>query len=57
MTERIAAEEISGPVDPTGAGDTFSAGYLVARAAGADPLDAAREATDTVAAFLATGCE
>jgi 2-dehydro-3-deoxygluconokinase len=51
--QRIAAKEIAGEVDPTGAGDTFSAGYLVARAAGADPIEAARAATETVSAFLA----
>jgi sugar/nucleoside kinase (ribokinase family) len=51
--QKIAARQIEGDVDPTGAGDTFSAGYLVARAAGADPVEAARAATDTVAAFLA----
>ena len=53
LIERVPAREIVGPVDPTGAGDTFSAGYLVARAGGGDPVDAARAATDTVAAFLA----
>lgn len=29
------------PVDPTGAGDAFCGGFLVARSRGADPLDAA----------------
>jgi sugar/nucleoside kinase (ribokinase family) len=50
--ESVPAKEILGPVDPTGAGDTFSAGYLAARSAGADPTEAARAATDAVAAFL-----
>jgi sugar/nucleoside kinase (ribokinase family) len=50
--EPVPAREVVGPVDPTGAGDTFSAGYLAARAAGADPVDAALSATTTVAAFL-----
>lgn len=48
----VDAMEIAGRVDPTGAGDTFSAGYLVARAAGANPVEAARAATEAVAAFL-----
>lgn len=50
--QRVDAEELAGVVDPTGAGDTFSAGYLVARAAGAHPVEAGRAATETVAAFL-----
>jgi sugar/nucleoside kinase (ribokinase family) len=53
LIEHVPAQTIEGPVDPTGAGDTFSAGYLVARIAGADPVEAARAATETVAAFLA----
>lgn len=49
----VPAREISAAsVDPTGAGDTFSAGYLAARAAGLDPAAAAEQATVTVAAFL-----
>lgn len=50
--ERVPAHEIPGSVDPTGAGDTFSAGYLVARSAGADPVEAARAANDLVGTFL-----
>jgi sugar/nucleoside kinase (ribokinase family) len=38
--------------DPTGAGDVFSAAYLVARAAGHAPAAAARRATSVVAASL-----
>ena len=53
VVERVPAEEIAGPVDPTGAGDTFSVGYLVSRAQGAHPVEAARAATRTVAEFLA----
>jgi sugar/nucleoside kinase (ribokinase family) len=51
----VPAREVVGPVDPTGAGDTFSAGYLIARAAGVDPAAAAERATVTVAAFLSGG--
>ncbi len=50
------AEEISAdPVaaDPTGAGDMFGAAYLVGRAAGASPGEAARRATEVVHAILA----
>jgi sugar/nucleoside kinase (ribokinase family) len=40
------------PRDPTGAGDAFSAAYLVSRAAGHPPVAAARRATAVVAATL-----
>jgi sugar/nucleoside kinase (ribokinase family) len=50
--EHVPARVVVGPVDPTGAGDTFSAAYLTARAAGSDPAAAADTATRTVAAFL-----
>ncbi len=52
MVEHVPAHEISGHVDPTGAGDTFSAGYLAARATGAAPVEAARVANDLVGTFL-----
>ncbi|MGH3009905.1 MAG: PfkB family carbohydrate kinase [Gaiellaceae bacterium] len=38
--------------DPTGAGDMFAAGYLAARAAGAEPVEAGRSATALVANLL-----
>lgn len=50
--ERIPARPVAGPVDPTGAGDTFAATYLAARARGLPPIEAAHEATTAVAAFL-----
>ena len=50
--EHVAAVEVAGPVDPTGAGDTFSVAYLTRRADGAEPVEAARDAAATVAAFL-----
>jgi len=48
----VPAHDIGGAVDPTGAGDTFSAAYLNARAGGAQPVEAARAATSVVAEFL-----
>lgn len=51
--EGIPAQKIAGSVDPTGAGDTYSAAYLLTRSAGGDPVEAARAATDTVVEFLA----
>jgi sugar/nucleoside kinase (ribokinase family) len=48
----VPAQEVEGSVDPTGAGDTFSAAYLIARAADRDPVAAASEATQAVADFL-----
>lgn len=38
--------------DPTGAGDMFSGAYLVARARGAEPAEAARHAADVVSEVL-----
>jgi sugar/nucleoside kinase (ribokinase family) len=38
--------------DPTGAGDMFGAGYLAARASGAEPVDAGRRASALVSALL-----
>jgi sugar/nucleoside kinase (ribokinase family) len=53
LVEHVAAVPVDGEIDPTGAGDTYSATYIVERAAGAEPVDAARVAAATVAAFLA----
>jgi sugar/nucleoside kinase (ribokinase family) len=47
------AANVRQPVDPTGAGDTYSAAYLVARAGGAEPGEAAQSAADVVGEFLA----
>lgn len=55
LVEHVAAVPVEGPVDPTGAGDTYSATYLVQRAAGAEPVEAARVAAATVSTFLAAG--
>lgn len=49
----VPATPIVGPVDPTGAGDTFWVAYLLARADGADPSEAARSAARTTSALLA----
>ncbi|HUG64067.1 MAG TPA: PfkB family carbohydrate kinase [Gaiellaceae bacterium] len=54
LVEHIPAVPVEGPVDPTGAGDTYSVTYLVQRAAGAEPVEAARVAATTVSAFLAS---
>lgn len=48
--ERVPARPID--VDPTGAGDSFCAAYIDARARGYSPVGAARRATATVAAVL-----
>jgi sugar/nucleoside kinase (ribokinase family) len=50
--ERVAAPALPSPVDPTGAGDTFAAAYLAARAQGLEPPDAARSASATTAEIL-----
>ena len=41
-------------VDPTGAGDAFAVGYLAARSGGAEPLAAARRASDLVSKLLSS---
>jgi sugar/nucleoside kinase (ribokinase family) len=50
--ERVPPVHVPGRVDPTGAGDTFSAVYLSKRASGADPVEAARAASEAAAEFL-----
>jgi len=54
LVEHVPAVEVEGAVDPTGAGDSYSVTYLVRRAAGAEPVEAARAAAETVSAFLAS---
>jgi sugar/nucleoside kinase (ribokinase family) len=51
--ERVAAQSAGGEVDPTGAGDAFSAAYLLSRSTGHAPVPAARKATALVAGLLA----
>ena len=53
LVEHVPSVPVEGSVDPTGAGDTYSVAYLVQRAAGAEPLEAARVAAQTVSTFLA----
>lgn len=48
----VPARPVDGEVDPTGAGDAFSAAYLVSRATGYAPVAAARRATAVVAGLL-----
>jgi sugar/nucleoside kinase (ribokinase family) len=50
--ELVPAPALDGPVDPTGAGDTFAMSYLVRRIDGAEPVEAARAASQTVAELL-----
>jgi sugar/nucleoside kinase (ribokinase family) len=54
LEEHVPAVPVEGDVDPTGAGDTYSVTYIVQRAAGAEPVEAARVAAATVSAFLAS---
>jgi sugar/nucleoside kinase (ribokinase family) len=50
--ERIDPVPLTGVVDPTGAGDSFSAGYIHHRARGAEPVEAARAANALAAEVL-----
>jgi sugar/nucleoside kinase (ribokinase family) len=52
--ERIARVPVEGIVDPTGAGDSFSAAYISARARGAAPVEAARAANALAAELILT---
>lgn len=52
--EHVPAVPIQGPVDLTGAGDTFWVSYLVARSQGATPVEAARRATELTTTVLAS---
>lgn len=55
VIERVPPVAVTGPVDPTGAGDTFSGAYLAARVAGGAPVEAARSAAEAVAELLVRG--
>jgi sugar/nucleoside kinase (ribokinase family) len=50
--ERVPARAVAGEIDPTGAGDAFTAAYLVSRSSGYAPVAAARRATALVAGLL-----
>jgi sugar/nucleoside kinase (ribokinase family) len=54
LVEHVPALPVDGPVDPTGAGDSYSVTYLIRRAEGATPVEAARAAAEAVASFLAS---
>ena len=49
---RAAAAEVPAPVDSTGAGDAFTAGWLAARLGGAEPAEALAEANALAASML-----
>lgn len=53
LVEHVPSVRVGGEVDPTGAGDTYSVTYIVQRASGAEPVEAARVAAATVSEFLA----
>jgi len=50
--ERVPSREVSGAVDPTGAGDAFAAAYVSSRAQGHAPAAAAHRANALVADLL-----
>lgn len=49
---KIAPHRVEGPVDPTGAGDSFALLYLDARSQGAEPAEAAAGAAKLVAGLI-----
>jgi len=51
--ERVPAQPVGGPVDPTGAGDAFAVAYLAARSGGHAPAASARRAGALVTGLLA----
>ena len=51
--ERVTAQPVGGPIDPTGAGDAFAVAYLAARAGGHAPVASARRAGALVTGLLA----
>lgn len=51
--ERLARTPVAEVVDPTGAGDSFCAAYLHARARDAEPVEAMRAAAELTAEILA----
>ena len=51
--EHVPARPLAGDVDPTGAGDAFSAAYLSARNSGHAPVPSARRAGALVAGLIA----
>jgi sugar/nucleoside kinase (ribokinase family) len=53
VAELVPAVEVAGPVDPTGAGDTFWVAYVLGRRDGLSPVEAATRATAFVAGMLA----
>jgi 2-dehydro-3-deoxygluconokinase len=50
--EHVPGRPVEPSGDPTGAGDAFGAAYLAARAAGSEPVGAARQACGLVADLL-----
>jgi 2-dehydro-3-deoxygluconokinase len=48
----VTARRVDGPVDPTGAGDSFALVYLDSRARGATPVEAAERASEAVAELI-----
>jgi len=54
VVEHVPAVPIEGPVDPTGAGDSYSVTYLITRAEGASPVEAARAAAEAVSTLIAS---